>query len=194
MLFLLIQKPALIANVKKINHVNDQEMQGGKFLPAFFVEEVELGQTFPRGEWPSHMSYFPPVDTTFKPELADRLREYVNPMPPFVAKIGKGAKFGPEEDKPVLLVEPSKELIAVHRALVSVLQYLPHPTQYRTPFRPHISLKENGFQLETGDTIEIGDFSIVETTPYSPSWHVLAKIGLKGVDMKTDARLIKKSK
>ena len=169
-------------------------MQGGKFLPAFFVEEVELGQTFQRGQWPLHMSYFPPVDTTFKPELADRLREYVNPMSPFVAKIGKGTKFGPEKDQPVLLVEPSKELIAVHRALVSVLQYLPHPTQYRTPFRPHISLKEGGVEVDTDDMIEVGGFSIVERMPNSSTWHVLAKIGLKGADMKTDARLIKKSK
>lgn len=169
-------------------------MRGGKFLPAFFVEEVELGQTFNRGEWPLHMSYFPPVNTTFQPELAARLREYVNPMSPFIAKIGKDALFGPERDVPVKLVEPSKELIAVHRALVSVLQYLPHPTQYRTPFNPHVSVKESEFQLETGDTIEIGGFSIVETMPNSSTWQVLAKIGLKGADMETDARLIKKSK
>lgn len=169
-------------------------MRGGKFLPAFFVEEVELGQTFARGEWPLHMSYFPPVNTAFRPELAARLREYINPMPPFIAEVGEDDMFGPDRDVPVKLMMPSKELIAVHRALVSVLQYLPHPAQYRTPFNPHVSVKEGGVQLETGDTIEIGGFSIVETTPYSPNWQVLAKIGLRGTDMATDARLIKKSK
>ena len=171
-----------------------QEVRGGKFLPAFFVEEVELGQTFARGEWPLHMSYFPPVNASFQPQLATRLREYVNPMAPFIAQVGEDALFGPDRDVPVKLVEPSKELLAVHRALVSVLHYLPHPAQYRTPFNPHVSVKEDGPQLETGDTIEIGGFSIVETLPNSSTWQVLAKIGLKGTDMATDARLIKKSK
>ncbi len=172
--------------------MSEQASRGGKFLPAFFVEQVELGDTFKRGDWPLHMSYFPPVGTTFQPELAHLMREYVNPMSPFIATVGKDVLFGPGEDQPAKLMVETKELIAVHRALVSVLHYLPHSTRFRTPFRPHVSTKSGGIQLDTGDSIEVGGFSIVETSDYSPNWQVIAKIGLKGADMATDASLIKK--
>ena len=76
-------------------------MRGGKFLPAFFVEPVELGTSFQRGKWPLHMSLFAPVETSFEPELAQLMREYVNPMEPFMATIGKQALFGDNEDLPV---------------------------------------------------------------------------------------------
>ena len=75
---------------------------------------------------------------------------------------------------------------------MSVLQYLPHSVRYQTVFRPHVAIKADGPRLDTDDTIEIGGFSIVETSNYSPNWRVIAKIGLKGADMVTDARLIKK--
>lgn len=167
-------------------------MRGGKFLPAFFVEPVELGANFQRGKWPLHMSFFAPVETTFNPELALLMREYVNPMEPFVATVGEPTLFGDNEDIPVHRMVETPQLHAVNRALVSVLQYLPHSARYRTVFRPHITAKANGLQLNTGDTIEVGGFSIVETNNYSPNWQVIAKIGLKGADMVTDARLIKK--
>lgn len=172
----------------------DYEMQdrGEKFLPAFFVEPVELGQEFPKGEWPLHMSYFPPVSASLRPEHVKRLREYINPMQPFMATIGDDALFGPAEDVPVKVMVERRELLAVHRKIVSVLQYLPHSTQFRTPFRPHVTVRAGDTTIETGDMVEVGGFSIAATTEHASTWTVIAKIGLKGADMATDARIIKK--
>lgn len=171
--------------------MTEQEARGGKFLPAFFVEPVLLGEEFASGELPLHMTYFPPVKAELTPELVGKLRTYVNPMPPFMATVGESALFGPEHDIHVKRVESTPQLQAVHRRLVAVLQYLPHSSVYRIPYNPHITLPEGDSRVQTGDKIEVGGFSIIEKTPHG-SWQVMAKIGLKGADMQTDATLIKK--
>jgi len=169
----------------------EQEAQGGKFLPAFFVEPVSLNDQFAKGELPLHMTYFPPISASFTPQHAEQLRRYVNPMEPFMATVGESAYFGPENDIHVKLMERSDRLLAVHRKILSVFQYLPHSTQYRMPYNPHVSIAEGDTRVETGDSIEIGGFSIVEKPYLSETWRVIAKIGLKGSDMTTDAQLIK---
>ena len=168
------------------------ETQGGKFLPAFFVEPVELGQEFPRGELPLHMTYFPPVNTQFPPESADHLRRIINPIPPFTAKVGDSAIFGPP-DNPVHVkrVLKSDRLMVVHRRLVAALQYLPHSPQYRMPYNPHITISEDDDRVQTGDQIEIGGLSIVEKRHAHSPWQVMAKIGLKGAEITTDGRIIR---
>ena len=173
--------------------MSSQETRGGsKFLPAFFVEPVVLGQEF-EGKLPLHMTYFPPVETEFRAEYADKLRYYANPMPPFIATVGEDAFFGPNRDVPVREMMHTGPLLAVHRGIVAALHYLPHSTQYRTPYNPHISITHNDPRVETGDQIEIGGFSIVEKHRSGAPWRVMAKIGLKGADMVTDARIIKRN-
>lgn len=151
-----------------------------KFLPAFFVDVVELGQEFQSGELPPHMTYFPPVETSFDPILAPILRRLINPMPPFRAVVGEDDMFGEARTIPVKLIEPSPQVMAVHRALVATLQYLPHSTQYRQPFRPHITVDTKTPPFQRGEEIEMGGLSIVEKNRYRGTWQVLAKIGLKG--------------
>ena len=171
----------------------EQETRGGKFLPAFFVEPILLGDEFNKDAWPLHMTYFPPVNDTFKPEYADKMRQYINPMEPFLAQVGQSDYFGPDHDIHVKRMVPSNQLIAVHRRILAVLQDLPHSKQFRMPYNPHISMDEQDRRVETGDSIEIGGFSIVEKQQMSSTWRVIAKVGLKGAGMNTDARLIKET-
>lgn len=171
----------------------EQEARGGKILPAFFVEPVQLGEEFPRGEWPLHMTLFPSVETTLTPAHAEQLRRYVNPMEPFMATIGRDDKFGPNRDIPVRHLEHTPQLLAVHRKILAVFQYLPHNTQYRMPYNPHISIDKDDPRAEEGDTIEIGGFSIAEKREGCATWQIVATIGLKGAEMATDARIIKHS-
>lgn len=170
-----------------------EQEESAKFLPAFFVEPVALGQEFESGELPPHMTYFPPVYTSLEATHAQRLRTYINPMSPFMAEVGKPALLGPENTIPAKLMVHTEPLLAVHRKIVSVLQYLPHSTQYRTPYNPHITIREGDTAIETGDAIEVGGFSIVEKNPRRNTWLVVAKIGLKGADMITDAKIIKRN-
>ncbi len=169
-----------------------QETQGGKFLPAFFVEPVVLGQEFEK-KLPLHMTYFPPVETQFQLEYAEKLRHYTNPMPPFIATVGENNLFGDKKDIPVKEMVHNGPLLAVHRAILAALHYLPHPAQYRTPYNPHVSMAHDDPRLEREDEIEIGGFSIVEKPRPGAPWRVMAKIGLKGADMITDARIIKRT-
>jgi hypothetical protein len=171
--------------------MSDQEARGGKFLPAFFVEPVALGDEFEAGELPLHMTYFPPVNTRLERQYVQRLKMYINPMEPFMATVGEGRNFGPNEDIHVRTMVHSERLLAVHRKILSVLQYLPHSSTYRTPYNPHITIDETDTRVETGDSIEIGGFSIVEKDLRRGTWQVMAKIGLRGGEMMTDARIIK---
>lgn len=171
----------------------EQEARGGKILPAFFVEPVQLGEEFPSGEWPLHMTYFPPVEMTLRPVHAEQLRRYVNPMEPFMATIGEDDKFGPKRDIPVRHLEHTPQLMAVHRKILAVFQSLPYNAQYRMPYNPHISIDKDDHRAQKGDTIEIGGFSIAEKREGHATWQIVAKIGLKGAEMTTDARIIKSS-
>ena len=171
-----------------------QETQGGTFLPAFFVEPVQLGEEFAKGELPLHMTYFPPVSAPLTPAHVARLKQYLNPMPPFIATVGESAKFGPAEDIHVRRIERSNELMAVHRRLLAAFVYLQHPTQYRMPYNPHITIAEDDTRVETGDKIEIAGLSVVEKVPLRNTWQVIAKIGLDYQNMQTDGRIIKARK
>ena len=159
-----------------------EQEKSAKFLPAFFVDVVEVGQEFESGELPLKMTYFPPVETAFDPRLAKHLRRLINPMPPFEATIGHDDMFGDNHDIPVRHVIHTGPILAVHRALVSTLQHLPHATRYRTPYNPHITpgSSANDPRIQVGQTIEMGGLAIVEKTVARGTWQVLAKIGLKG--------------
>ena len=169
------------------------ETQGGRFLPAFFVEPVEVGQEFPVSELPLHMTYFPPVGAPFRPESANHLRRLINPLPPFVATVGDSAMFGPPDD-PVHVKQMIKDdrLMNVHHRLVMALRHLPHSSQYRMPYNPHITIPEGDDRVQTGDQIEVGGLSIVEQSGLRGTWQVMAKIGLKGAAMTTDGRIIRR--
>jgi hypothetical protein len=151
-----------------------------KFLPAFFVDVVELGQEFKSGELPLHMTYFPPVQAPFDIQTATKLRRLINPLKPFTATVGESDLFGPDRDIHVKLIEHSPQLLAVHRRLVATFQDLPHDPKYLMPYTPHIAMDVHDTRIKTGDTIEMGGLSIVEKLPYKGVWQVLAKIGLKG--------------
>jgi len=154
-----------------------------KFLPAFFVDVVELGEEFKSGELPLHMSYFPPLQTAFDARYADAARRLINPMPPFTATVGNSDYFGDQHDIHVKRIESTPQVMVVHRALVAAMGYLSHDTRYRTPYSPHISVDQTDQRIATGDTIEMAGLSIVEKDPRRNTWKVMAKIGLKGENL-----------
>ncbi len=157
-----------------------EQEPSAKFLPAFFVDVVELGQEFNSGELPLHMTYFPPLKAAFDPRYAESARRFINPIPPFTAQVGKDVLFGDNEDIPAKLIEHSPRLLVVHRALVASIGYLTHDARYRTPYNPHITVKQGDTRISTGDEIEMAGLSIVEKDPQRNTWKVMAKIGLKG--------------
>ena len=69
-------------------------IESQKFVPAFFVDIVEMGTVFEPGEWPHHITMFPPVEETYRCEYGEQLRHAVNPMAPFDVVVGKSALYG----------------------------------------------------------------------------------------------------
>jgi hypothetical protein len=150
-----------------------------EFAPAFLVDIVEKGETFPLGDWPLHITLFPPLLTPYHDYYGDELRGTVNVMPPFDVTVGEDDWFGPDHDLPVKRIAESPRLRLLHGALVGALANLMHDPTYRRPYNPHISVLP-GMTIKTGDTVNIGGFSIVEKT--GRLWTVVDKIGLKGID------------
>jgi|GEM_PF-2999943 len=149
-----------------------------KFVPAFFVDIVEKGETFPIADWPLHITLFPPLQTPYLGRYGEDLRGAVDGLSPFDVTVGEDDEFGPDNDLPVLRIEESPRLRGLYGALVDTLANLIHDPTYRQPYNPHIS-KKLGMTIQTGDTINIGGFSIVEKK--GSLWTVTDKIGLKGV-------------
>ncbi len=148
-----------------------------EFIPAFFVDVVEKGETFPRGKWPPHITLFPPLLAPYYNYYGDTMRGVVNTLSPFDVTVGEDDLFGPDHNVPVKRIQESPRLQVVHTALVRTLANLMHDPTYRQPYNPHITAQP-GMTLATGDTVHVGGFSVVEKE--SGVWTVVDKIGFKG--------------
>jgi hypothetical protein len=148
-----------------------------KFLPGFFLDVVHSGVDYQGGVLPLHVSLFPPLRASYHRSYGNHLRDAVNPQVPFDITVGEPDMFGPKFDVPVMKIEDSPELRRIHEELVKVVAILMHDASYRQPYSPHISL--GGRTLETGSTIHVAGFAIIEKSSGSP-WHVVDKVGLKG--------------
>lgn len=151
-----------------------------KFLPAFFVDVVALGQQFNAGELPLHMTYFPPLRAELSQQHVKDMRHYLNPLPPLELQVTESAYFGDDNNQHVKRVKRTPRVLVAHRALVSAVGRLPHDMRYRMPFNPHITIAEDDTAIQTGDSIEVGGVSIIVKPENSRVWTVMAKIGLKG--------------
>jgi len=148
-----------------------------EFIPAFFVDIVQKGETFSHGEWPLHITLFPPLQTSYHGYYGDKLRSVVTALYPFDVTVGEDDLFGPDHDIPVKRIEESPRLRVIHAALVRTIANLMHDPTYRQPYNPHITL-QSGATIETGETINIGGFSVVKKA--GSVWTVVDKIGLNG--------------
>lgn len=151
-----------------------------KFLPAFFVPVVEQGEEFALGELPLHITLFPPLGQKYLEEYSDQLKAAMNPFSAFDVTVEKDDLFGENHDIPVKRIYKSEELERVHGALVYCLGNLSHDSTWRRPYNPHISVPEAECQLQDGDTIYVGGFSIVQKSSPASLWKVVDKIGFKG--------------
>ena len=161
-------------------------IESQKFVPAFFVDIVEMGTVFESGEWPHHITMFPPVEEPYRYEYGEQLRHAVNPMTPFDVVVGKSALYGPgrEPNVPVMQIEPSLELQKIHTALVAAVSHLLHDPQYRQPYNPHITIYSPHDAVTQGALIHVGGFSIAAKRGHA--WEIVDKIGLRG-DVTTKA-------
>lgn len=152
--------------------------KAAKFLPAFFLPIVEMGEQFAPGKLPLHVTLHPPIEQPYESSFGAELRGELNQHEPFLVEAGDGALFGPEADVPVRLVAPSLALQGMHALINQAIGNLRHDATYRAPYRPHISVERLG-DVPRNQTITIGGLAIVEKWRHE-NWVVVDKIGLKG--------------
>jgi len=166
--------------------MSSQEASGGKFLPVFFVDEVKEGAQFQAGEWPLHMTLFPPLETSYDAPLGKAIRYFVNPVEPFNAVVGKSDIFGTQEmidsGKGVFVrkIEENPSLRKVHGGLVQALAHLRHNPTFRTPYNPHVSMDPINQRLHEGSDIWVEGMSLVTREPGAKVWKVVDKMRFKG--------------
>lgn len=152
--------------------------QSAKFVPAFFLDVVEMGQEFRSGELPLHITTFPPVEAPYDRSFTEGMRAYLNKCRPFTVTVEGDDMFGPEEDVPVKKFKNSLELLGMHLVHIYALGELLHDKTYTQPYNPHITVKTHE-QLKDGTELKIGGFSVIEKTK-SGLYKVVDKVGLWG--------------
>lgn len=155
-----------------------ERAQEAKFVPAFFLPVVEKGESFPSGQFPQHVTLFPPLELPYDSEFGARLRREFNHHHPFTVHTGSEAFYGPDGETPVRLIEPSLSLQGVHYLIERAVGDTFHDKTYRHPYSPHVSV-ERFDDLPKGAEIFIAGLSIVEKHS-GGEWTVVDKIGLKG--------------
>lgn len=166
--------------------MSEQEALGGKFLPVFFVDEVKEGAEFQAGEWPLHMTLFPPLEASYDAPLGKAIRHFVNPVEPFTAAVGESDTYGTQEmidsGKGVFVrkVEENTSLRKVHGGLVQALAHLRHNPTFRMPYNPHVSMDTNDSRLTQGKQMWVEGMSVVTREPGSKIWQVVDKMRFKG--------------
>ena len=161
-----------------------REQKPDKFLPAFFVDEIDRRRSFASGELPLRITLLAPLIARYSwAQYGRELREVCNPITPFTVKVGRSDVFeyGGEAVDVKHVVDNEKSLIVVRKAIVSVLGNLEHDTTFDDKFTPHISVpSETDKILAYKDRhIRVEGFSIVEKAS-SDLWRVVDKIGFKG--------------
>lgn len=149
-----------------------------KFLPAFFLPVVERGQEFTSGALPLHITLFPPILAAYERRFGDEMRNKLNEYAPFTVTAAGEGRFGPNQDIPVRLLEPSLSMQGMHAMLEVAIGGLLHDATYRRPYNPHITVADFS-EVSAKQDITIGGLSIVEKVA-DGSWKVVDKIGLKG--------------
>ena len=121
---------------------------------------------FPASDWPLHLTVVPPFETTLAP---DALSLSFPPAGPITARVGAPESFGARRTVPVLLIEPSAELTALHVALMDALEAagarFGESRYVRAGYRPHVTVRDPADAPRTGDLIELSELALVDRAP-----------------------------
>lgn len=158
--------------------MNAENRFGTKFVPAFFVNPVEIGEEFNSGEMPRHVTLFPPVLTNFTSDrIGQSLKTACSRIEPFSILVGDDAWFGVNHDILVQRIQESKQLKLVHETLARVVGHLMHDPTFRQPYNPHVTVKRD--RLPFREELVVDCFSVVAKND-GGKWLISDKVQFKG--------------
>ncbi len=142
----------------------------GYFVVVLPVERMQVGDEFPVGTWPLHLTVIPPFRTPADADevtavLADASAE-ASALP---VRLGADAMFGRTHDVPVRLVEdPDGVEMALHvhllDALVRVAVRPDALDHVGAGHRPHITHQPDA-RTEQGDRLVLRQLALVDMRP-----------------------------
>ncbi len=167
------------------------EQKPAKFLPAFFVDEIDRRRSFSSGELPRHITLLSPLRTHYDGAVYSRqLKQQFNHFEPFTVTVGESDRFTHDNQKIDVrrVVDGGDRLGRVRQALFDILGKIDHDRTYDDLFVPHISVpgEIDKLLVREGQRVYVGGFSIVEKES-TGLWRVRDKIGFHGDDDASEA-------
>jgi len=140
-----------------------------KFTIIALLEDVEEGYEFPSNAWPLHIT----IADTFAvkcstEELIAELTKKPDELKPATAVASSDEYFGPEQQTHVVILDMSKELIALHYDVINMLKEggltLNDPQYSESGFRAHSTVQPHA-RVNIGDSLKITNLALVDMFP-----------------------------
>ncbi|WP_353808226.1 2'-5' RNA ligase family protein [Agromyces sp. SYSU T00194] len=142
----------------------------GYFVVVLPVERMQVGDEFPVGSWPLHLTAVPPFRTPADADgVAAVLADASEGAPALRVRLGTDAMFGRKHDVPVRLVEdPDGTEMALHErlldALVRVAAQHDAIDHVGAGHRPHVTHQPDA-RTEAGDELVLRQLALIDMRP-----------------------------
>lgn len=140
-----------------------------KYTIIALLEEVSEGYEFPSNTWPLHVTIVDTFAVTWtSEELVTKMTEESITFKPATAVAASDEYFGPEKQVHVVILDMSKELIALHYDVLNLLKEggltLNDPQYSETGFRAHSTVQAHA-RVNIGDSLKITNLALVDMFP-----------------------------
>jgi 2'-5' RNA ligase len=142
------------------------ELSSGKrFFLAYIIDEIVIGKSYLRSDWPLHITLLPWFLCDKEDELDDFLRRTASSYTPFWVEVGEEKVFGPQKDININLILPNEPLERLHKELINQVSQagkIVADSQYiGEAYQPHIRRYGNRGK-KPGQTIRIDSIYVTE--------------------------------
>ncbi|WP_026819001.1 2'-5' RNA ligase family protein [Arthrobacter castelli] len=138
------------------------------YVSVAFVDRVERGLVFGRGEWPLHITLVHFTSELPPASIAELMADPARDLLGTAVRIGPDEMFGRRRSVQVSLVEHDPRLQSCHESMVRRLTAsdasVTSSRQSMENFRPHVTVT-NGRRVHPGDVIELTQVGLVEMRP-----------------------------
>jgi hypothetical protein len=148
-----------------------------KFLPAFFVEPLERGETIATDALPPHIALYQEVNMLYRPKMDELVRFAVRDITPHKIELAERT-YDDTNGSSAFRVMGSLSLSMTYRSLFTILQSFSRETVQ--PFRPKIVVPQGPSQLHEDQYLSVNSITVIETYAQTPGWEVVDVIPLRG--------------
>jgi hypothetical protein len=148
-----------------------------KFLPAFFVEPLERGETIATDALPPHVALYSEVNMLYRPKMDELVRFAVRDITPHKIELAERT-YDDTSGLSAFRVMGSLSLSMTYRSLFTILQGFSRETVQ--PFRPRIVVPQGPSQLHEDQHLSVNSITVIETHAQTSEWEVVDVIPLRG--------------